>query len=377
MKDIIFIAHSPDFYGADKVLYQVIEATRGKHNVHVLLPGEGEMSRRLKALPDVQLYFLSLPRFSLAARDIAANLVIFIPFLLTFKKLLNRIKPALIYGNTIRSALPVVIARKLGYATLVHYHECNVTGMTGQLLAKLVNVAADRNIFVCRFALESYTIFSPDVMSKSIVIHNGINQPAVGSKDVEPEAFRGGEPKLLSVAQLATHKRIIDLIEAMPAICSVYPRARLVVLGEGEMRQALENRIKELKLEECVLLPGYLNDITSLVSATDIFLAPFEKEACNMAVIEAMAAGKPVVAADGGGMPELVSEGETGYLYPSGDIPQLLERVMQLTDSAALRQQLGEAATRRVARKFNLPTQMKLILLEIEAIARSDKGQTR
>jgi glycosyltransferase involved in cell wall biosynthesis len=113
------------------------------------------------------------------------------------------------------------------------------------------------------------------------------------------------------------------------------------------------------------------------VSATDIFLAPFEKEACNMAVIEAMAAGKPVVAADGGGMPELVSEGETGYLYPSGDIPQLLERVMQLTDSAALRQQLGEAATRRVARKFNLPTQMKLILLEIEAIARSDKGQTR
>jgi glycosyltransferase involved in cell wall biosynthesis len=335
------------------------------------------MSRRLKALPDVQLYFLSLPRFSLAARDIAANLITFLPFLLTFKKLLNRIKPALIYGNTIRSALPVVIARKLGYATLVHYHECNVTGMTGQLLAKLVNVAADRNIFVCRFALESYTIFSPDVMSKSIVIHNGINQPAVGGKDVEPEAFRGGEPKLLSVAQLATHKRIIDLIEAMPAICSVYPRARLVVLGEGEMRQALENRIKELKLEECVLLPGYLNDITSLVSATDIFLAPFEKEACNMAVIEAMAAGKPVVAADGGGMPELVSEGETGYLYPSGDIPQLLERVMQLTDSAALRQQLGEAATRRVARKFNLPTQMKLILLEIEAIARSDKGQTR
>jgi glycosyltransferase involved in cell wall biosynthesis len=327
------------------------------------------MSRRLKALPDVQLYFLSLPRFSLAARDIAANLVTFLPVLLAFKKLLNRIKPALIYGNTIRSALPVVIARKLGYATLVHYHECNVTGMTGQLLAKLVNVAADRNIFVCRFALESYTIFSPDVMSKSIVIHNGINQPAVGGKDVEPEAFRGGEPKLLSVAQLATHKRIIDLIEAMPAICSVYPRARLVVLGEGEMRQALENRIKELKLEECVLLPGYLNDITSLVSATDIFLAPFEKEACNMAVIEAMAAGKPVVAADGGGMPELVSEGETGYLYPSGDIPQLLERVMQLTDSAALRQQLGEAATRRVARKFNLPTQMKLILLEIEAIA--------
>ena len=366
IKNILFIAHSPDFYGADKVLYQVIDKIRNSFNVHVVLPGPGEMQGRLEKLSDVELSFLPLPRFSLAGKDIGANVVTFLPFSRAFKKLLTRLKPDLVYGNTVRSVIPVALARRFGYRTLVHFHEHNVPGKAGSLIAKLANRASDRNIFVCRSALESYAVFSPDLNRKSRVIYNGIDpMPTKGDLSM-PQVFQDREPRLLSVGQLASHKRIGDLLEAMPAILAVYPSAMLVILGEGDSRQELENSIKELGLADNVSLPGYVTDILPLLSAADMFLAPFEKEACNMAVIEAMAAAKPVVASHGGGMPELVEEGVTGYLYPTGDIVQLTERILHLAGLKELQERFGEAASLRVKEKFNLDSQVKKIIHEIE-----------
>ncbi len=374
MKNILFIAHSPDFYGADKVLYQVIEAAKNNFKVHVALPGTGEMTRRLETLGDMHLHYLNLPRFSLSAPDIAANLLNFIPFLQEFKKLLARLAPVLVYGNTIRAAIPVAVARKRGYPTLMHYHECNVAGITGRVLTKLVDSAAARNIFVCRAARDSYAEFSPALRKNSCVIYNGIIPPTIAEGEKEPTEFGDGGPRFISVAQLAPHKRIGDLLEAMDSIRTDFPRARLVVLGNGDKRADLERRSLELHLEDLVVMPGYLDDIVPLLSAADIFLAPFEKEACNMAVIEAMAAGKPVVAADGGGMSELVKDGETGYLFPVGDISQLVERTRQLAGSSELRQHFGAAAIKRVAENFNQPVQMGLIMREIENCAGVKRG---
>ena len=99
MKTILFIAHSPDFYGADKVLFQVIDSARGSYRIHVVLPGRGEMAQRLAAFADVELHFMALPRFSLAPADVIANLVGFLPFQIKFRKFLARIGPDLVYGT--------------------------------------------------------------------------------------------------------------------------------------------------------------------------------------------------------------------------------------------------------------------------------------
>lgn len=366
--NILFIAHSSDFYGADKVLSQVIEALRDTFKVHVVLPGPGEMERRLEKFQDVELYFLPLPRFSLAGKDIIVTMATFFPFYWGFKKLLHRLEPVLVYGNTIRSVLPVAMARRFGCRTLLHFHEHNVSGRAARLIAKRAYRAADRNIFVCRSALESYAVFAPDMNLKSTVIYNGIKPLARADYLIEPLEFHGRQPKLLAIGQLASHKRVGDLLESMPAILLKYPRAMLVVLGEGELRQVLENRLKELGIADSVALPGYVSDIRPWLFSTDIFLAPFEKEACNMAVIEAMAAKKPVVAAIGGGMPELVADGETGCLYPVGDIAQLTEKTLHLADLKDLQEQFGEAANQSVEDNFNLSAQMELIRQEIEKV---------
>ena len=376
MKTLLFIAHSPDFYGADKVLFQVIDAIRDTYHVHVVLPGRGEMANQLAAeFSEVELHYLDLPRFSLSPGDVIANLIGFLPFLKKFKEFLSRIDPDLVYGNTIRSALSVAISRKLGYPTLVHYHECNATGPVGRLLAKLAGGAAKRNIFVCQYALESYAVFAPGIRGNSIVIHNGIAPSDRNPEAQEPPEFHDSSPRFITVGQLAPHKRIGDLLEAMPAILAKHPKATLVVLGEGDLRDTLEKRITELGLENRILLPGYLHDVTPLLNAADVFLAPFEKEACNMAVIEAMMAGKPVVATEGGGMPELVANGETGLLYDPGDITQLTERTLRLAGSIELRQGFGTAAAQRAREHFNLPVQMERVLRQIKTTASQGKEQ--
>ena len=97
MKTILFIAHSPDFYGADKVLFQVIEAARGMYRIHVVLPSHGEMANRLAAeFSEFERHYLDLPRFSLSPGDVIANLIGLLPFLKKFKQFLSRLDPDLV-----------------------------------------------------------------------------------------------------------------------------------------------------------------------------------------------------------------------------------------------------------------------------------------
>lgn len=92
-----------------------------------------------------------------------------------------------------------------------------------------------------------------------------------------------------------------------------------------------------------------------------------------MVVLESMAAGKPVVAADGGGMPELIAQGRSGLLYPVGDIAALVDNVLRLADDPALRVELGRAAQQRVEEIFSLDGQMAAIRSEIEGVLAGER----
>lgn len=372
-KTILFIGHSPDFYGAEKVLFQVIDSVRSDFCVHVVLPGRGGMWRRLEILSGVTLHQLDLPRFSLAMRDILATIFGFLPFLFLFGRLLVRVRPDLLYGTTIRTVLPLAVARLLGYRSLIHFHEHNVPGPVGQLLPKLACRASERLLFVCRYALESYAASCPGLRSRSRVIYNGVPPQESAANVPCPTEFTDRFPRLLTIGQLAEHKRIGDLLEALPQIVARYPAAALVVLGDGELRDKLRTRARELGLDKRVFLPGYVNDTGPFLKNADIVLAPFAAEACNMVVLESMAAGKPVLAADGGGMPELIEQGRSGLLYPGGIIAALVENVLRLADNPALRDEMGRAAQQRAAEEFSLDGQMATIRGEIEGVLAGKK----
>ena len=127
------------------------------------------------------------------------------------------------------------------------------------------------------------------------------------------------------------------------------------MVGDGPERPALEVAIAAAGLGEAVWLAGDRVDVPALLGAMDLFLLPSLGEGISNTVLEAMAAGLPVIATHVGGNPELVIEGETGHLVPVGDPAALAAAVLPLLDDPARRRAFGEAARQSVRERFDWP----------------------
>jgi glycosyltransferase involved in cell wall biosynthesis len=137
------------------------------------------------------------------------------------------------------------------------------------------------------------------------------------------------------------------------AVASCEPGSiRLLIAGDGPERPRLVSEIARLGLDGAVELLGTRGDVHELLAAADVFVLSSESEGMPMSVLEAMAAGLPVVASAVGGVPEVVRDGETGALVPPRDPVALAEAIRLLVADPALRQRFGDAGRRRVEREF-------------------------
>ena len=117
--------------------------------------------------------------------------------------------------------------------------------------------------------------------------------------------------------------------------------------GEGELRPALERIVRKKKLDPAVRFLGYRNDVAAVLASLDIFVHPSLWEGFGLAILEAMAAGKPVIATNVSAIPELVLDGYTGILVPPEDPAKLSRAITTLSRNVALRQRYGENGRRR------------------------------
>jgi glycosyltransferase involved in cell wall biosynthesis len=157
---------------------------------------------------------------------------------------------------------------------------------------------------------------------------------------------------LLSVGRLRGPKDFLTLVRA---VAELEPGSvRLRIAGDGPDRGALEAEVARLGLEEAVELLGMRTDIAELLAAAGVFVLCSDSEGLPMSVLEAMAAGVPVVATAVGGVPELVSDAETGILVPPRDPAALARALGALAADADLRERMGEAGRRRAEGEFSL-----------------------
>jgi glycosyltransferase involved in cell wall biosynthesis len=138
------------------------------------------------------------------------------------------------------------------------------------------------------------------------------------------------------------------LIEAAPAVLARHPDARFVIVGEGASRGELERLAEGLPFE----FTGERDDVPDLLAAFDVFAFPSDFEGLCYAVIEAQAAGVPVVATPVGGIPENVVPGETGMLVPTQDSTALADAINQLLDNPSEARRLATEARRRVLERY-------------------------
>ena len=156
-----------------------------------------------------------------------------------------------------------------------------------------------------------------------------------------------------AVGALTPEKGRVHLLEAFALLDPARRDARLVLLGDGPLRTELEARAEGLAIVDRVHFLGHLDDVATWLSAFDVFSAPSESEGLSLSLMQAMAAGLPVIASEVGGMPEVVGSGGAGRLVPPGDVAALAAELAALSEDKGLRASLGEAAQSRAQAVFS------------------------
>jgi glycosyltransferase involved in cell wall biosynthesis len=169
-----------------------------------------------------------------------------------------------------------------------------------------------------------------------------------------------GAPCLGVIGNIQEWKGQAVLVEAMPRVIEAVPDARGLIVGGVHRagvayKQQLETRIRELHLEGCLSITGFRRDVADVMNALDIIVhTSVRPEPFGRVILEGMLLGKAVVATAAGGVPEMIHDGETGFLTLPGDAAQLAARLISLLRDAQLRRQIGMRAQAWARHRFGL-----------------------
>lgn len=184
------------------------------------------------------------------------------------------------------------------------------------------------------------------------VIHSGVDIERF--KDAAIASGDNGAPVIGTAAVLEERKGHRFLLEAAAELKRQGRRLKYRIAGDGSQREKLERLAQSLGLQQEVEFLGFVSDVQAFLSSIDIFVLPSLFEGLGVAVLEAMAAARPVVASDAGGLRELVVDGETGLLVRPGDSIALARAIAQLASQPERMRELGEHGRDRVEKYFTM-----------------------
>ncbi len=194
--------------------------------------------------------------------------------------------------------------------------------------------------------------------SRIEVVHDGVDVDRIDRHPpVDAHAafwLPHGAPLIGNAAALAAHKGQRYLIDAMARVVRRVPDARLLIVGDGELREALQDQVHALGLERHVTLAGFRDDVPGLMRSFDLFVMSSVTEGLGSAILEAMACGLAVVATRAGGIPEVVEHEVTGLLVPTRDPDALADAIVTLLEDSERRAAMGAAGRRRVVAEFSV-----------------------
>ena len=212
--------------------------------------------------------------------------------------------------------------------------------------------------------------------SRVITVYNGIDPSRFGpaaAPVVTRESLGAGSAShvILSVGNIRRVKGCDTLIEAAAIVCRQLPSACFVIAGdanEPEYYRALRARRDALGLQRNIVFLGQRTDIPSLLAACDVFCLPSRSEGLSNALLEAMASRLPVVATRVGGNPEVVREGESGYLVDSEDAPAMAARLLDLLNQPEQAARMGEAGRAIVEARFTVQAMVDRMVAAYDAL---------
>ena len=203
------------------------------------------------------------------------------------------------------------------------------------------------------------------------VLYNGVDLERPATGEGKDAAFRqrfdipSHRLVVSQVGQLIPEKGVDDFLEAAELALKKNPNLHFVLAGDGSHRDHYVQLAERLGLDEHITFTGLVEDLFSdgLFDASDIVCQVSRwQEAFGLTIAEAMSASKPVIGTRVGGIPELISDGGSGYVIERGNVNDLADRVLSLSEDTDLRMTMGENGRRRCAEKFNVVEQVRKLI---------------
>jgi glycosyltransferase involved in cell wall biosynthesis len=206
---------------------------------------------------------------------------------------------------------------------------------------------------------------------KLVTIHYGLDELPSAPSELTPDSagIPTDAPLVLAIGRLIEQKDHATLLDAFARVHRDLPAARLAILGWGRLEEATKNRVRELGLQDAVLLPGRVEPAAWLARA-DVFAHTSRWEGFGIVLLEAMLAGLPVVATRVSAVPEIVVDGVTGLLVPPGDEEAVAAALAALLADPERRRSLGEAGRRRAHDEFSVARMTDRTIALYEGVGR-------
>jgi len=303
----------------------------------------------------------------------------------SLRRLVIREKPAIVHTHTSKAGILGRCAAKLaGVPTIVHTphghvfygHFGPLASRSFLLVEKLLAFITDRMIALTESEREDYITFAVSNPNKIITIHSGVEVDHYMNVEVNVEEKKktlGLDPKVLvvgTVGWLLPIKGPMYLLRAMERVWLSHPEIQLVFVGKGDLENELRKKASQIGVNKRVKFLGWRDDIPEIMHILDVFVLPSLNEGMGRVLIEAMAAGRPIIASNVGGIPDLVIQGENGLLVPAKDIKALAEGIEYLLENQSERIEMGEKG-RKMATNYGVNSMVeKIDRLYLELLGR-------
>jgi L-malate glycosyltransferase len=243
--------------------------------------------------------------------------------------------------------VPVIVAGRRGFTSSDLYRTAWWRSLAG-LANRVIDVQVCNSNAVRQATVEHERV-KP---GRTRVIYNGIDLPPLDPVHLPPD-LASVEPQAVMVANFIPYKGHAQVLQAVARVVEQRPRFRLVLIGGGPQRSALERLAADLGLGAHVVFAGRRSDAAELVGGFDFSILGSSEESFPNALMESMAFAVPVISTRVGGVTELVDDRVHGFLVPFGDVEAMAEAITSMLDHPDERRQMGGAGRRRIAGNFS------------------------